>query len=135
MSDGTSRGNDQYAMTRHGPLAGDPIPTHGGLPGTGGCNGCTDCCHLPAISVTDEEAERLRTVYLALEEPRGALVITPDSEHDGWQTMEGPCVFRRLDRPFQAGGCRIYEHRPQGCDIFTCRFLLEGRRSGRFGGT
>ena len=114
-----------------GPLSGRSIPVHGGSPGAAGCNGCTDCCHLPEISITDEEAARVRSLYETLSEPRGNLVIHPDLEHAGWNSMQGPCVFRRLDSPLAQGGCRIYEDRPAGCDIFTCVFLLEQRRAHR----
>jgi Fe-S-cluster containining protein len=109
-------------ITAHGPLAGKPIPLYGGRPDAAGCNGCTDCCHLPQISVTDEEAARLHTLHAAWMEPIEPLVLSPDPAHEGWQIMQGPCIFRRLDRPLSAGGCRIYEDRPAGCDIFTCAF-------------
>ena len=112
-----------------GPLAGEPIPLHGGAPGAGGCNGCIDCCHLPEISVTDEEAARLRELF-DLGEHRGErLVLNPDAANEGWQIMRGPCVFRRSESPLDAGGCAIYEDRPASCRIFTCRLLLELRRS------
>ena len=114
-----------------GPLSGRSIPVHGGTPGSAGCGGCTDCCHLPEISITDEEAIRVQRRYRELAEPLGSLVIRPDAEHEGWSVMEGPCVFRRLDTPLALGGCRIYEDRPAGCDIFTCSFLLEQRRATR----
>src|SRR5579859_6116665 len=91
-----------------GPLSGQPISIHGGSPGHTGCNGCTDCCHLPEISITDEEAARVRRRYHALSEPLGELVIHADPTHEGWNTMRGPCVFRRLDTPVAQGGCRIY---------------------------
>jgi Fe-S-cluster containining protein len=112
-----------------GPLSGQPIPLHGGVPGDAGCGGCTDCCHLPEISITDEEAARVTAVYAELDEALGALVIRADPEHEGWSIMQGPCVFRRLDMPLSAGGCRIYADRPAACDIFTCAFLLERRRT------
>jgi Fe-S-cluster containining protein len=114
-----------------GPLAGQSIPLHGGLPGDAGCGGCTDCCHLPEISITDEEAARVTAAYAELKEPLGELVIRTDPANEGWSIMEGPCVFRRLDTPLAAGGCRIYADRPAGCDIFTCAFLLGKRRAIR----
>lgn len=116
-----------------GPLSGQSLPVHGGSPGDTGCNGCTDCCHLPEISITNEEATRIRQRYNTLSEPLGELVIRADSAHEGWNIMQGPCVFRRLDTPLAAGGCRIYEDRPAGCEIFTCVFLLEQRRATREG--
>jgi Fe-S-cluster containining protein len=112
-----------------GPLAGQSIPLHGGTPGQAGCHGCTDCCHFPEISITDEEALRVTERYRNFPEQLDELLIHPDPAHDGWDIMQGPCVFRRLDTPLAAGGCRIYEDRPAGCDIFTCAFLLEKRRA------
>jgi Fe-S-cluster containining protein len=114
-----------------GPLTGGSVPVHGGAPGRPGCGGCTDCCHLPEISITDEEAVRVRRRYETLSDPLGELVIQSDPGHKGWNFMQGPCVFRRPDEPLAEGGCRIYEDRPAGCDIFTCAFLLELRRSIR----
>jgi Fe-S-cluster containining protein len=112
-----------------GPLAGDAQPVHGGRPNGGGCNGCIDCCHLPEISVTDEEATRLLATYRSFEQPLGELSFSQDPAHEGWQIMAGPCVFRRYDRPLARGGCRIYDDRPSGCAIFTCRLLLDLRRA------
>ncbi len=112
-----------------GPLSGNPVPMHGGAPGDAGCNGCTDCCHLPEISITDEEAERIRVRHADLQEPLAELLIVRDPANDGWNIMQGPCVFRRLNTPLAAGGCRIYEDRPAACDIFTCAFLLGVRRA------
>ena len=110
-------------------MAGAPTPVHGGAPsGAKGCNGCVDCCHLPQISVTAEEAERLTAIARTFQEPLGELVIEPDPSFEGWRLMRGPCVFRRLDRPLAAGGCRIYADRPVGCAIFTCELLLEAKR-------
>lgn len=114
-----------------GPLGGQPQPRHGGAPGAAGCNGCTDCCHLPEISITDEEECRLEARYADLEAPMGELIIRPDPSNAGWKLMQGPCVFRQLDTPLAAGGCRIYDDRPAGCDIFTCSLLLELRRASR----
>lgn len=111
-----------------GPLAGEATPRHGGRPGRAGCEGCVDCCHLPEISVTDEEAARLRERYAELPAPLGALSLEVDPANEGWQIMQGPCPFRRLDSPLAAGGCRIYDDRPSSCAIFTCSFLLELRR-------
>ena len=111
-----------------GPLAGDAVPLHGGSPDRHGCNGCVDCCYLPSISVTDEEAARLRQLYQTLHHPAGELRLTPDGQFPGWQSMEGPCVFRRDGRAVESGGCRIYEDRPSSCRIFTCPFLLDLRR-------
>jgi Fe-S-cluster containining protein len=68
------------------------------------------------------------TLYSSIDEPLGTLDLVPDPGHEGWQIMRGPCVFRRQDSPLSAGGCRIYDHRPAGCRIFTCRLLLESRR-------
>jgi hypothetical protein len=115
-------------LRTRGPLAGEPIPLFGGRPNEGGCNGCTDCCHLPEIAVTDEEAERLSGLYAGWEGPIAPLRLAPDPAHAGWQIMQGPCVFRREDRPLTAGGCRIYGDRPASCDIFTCSFRLRLRR-------
>ncbi len=114
-----------------GPLAGAPTPQHGGTPGDAGCNGCTDCCHLPEISITDEEAARVTARYATLLEPMGELNVRRDDANPGWNIMQGPCVFRQLNTPLAAGGCRIYLDRPAGCDIFTCAFLLERRRVNR----
>lgn len=118
------------SVTQTGPLAGEPLPVHGGRPDKDGCGGCIDCCHLPEISVTDEEADLLRSLYPTIDAPLGALDLRSDDQNPGWQIMSGPCVFRRYDRPLEAGGCRIYEHRPAGCDIFTCRLRLNLRRTG-----
>ena len=82
------------------------------------------------ISVTDEEADTLNLVFSEIEEPLGDLVLSPDPDHDGWQIMRGPCIFRRYHRALAAGGCRIYEDRPASCAIFTCRLILELRRVG-----
>jgi hypothetical protein len=111
-----------------GPLAGLSIPLHGGSPGDAGCGGCTDCRHLPEISITDEEAARVTRRNADLPEPLGELLMRRDPANEGWNIMQGPCVFRRLDTPLVAGGRRIYEDRPAGCDIFTCALLLEKRR-------
>jgi Fe-S-cluster containining protein len=116
-------------ITSRGPLAGQPIPLFGGQPDAGGCNGCTDCCHLPEISVTDEEAARLRRLHAGWEGPIAPLSLRADPAHEGWQMMQGPCVFRQVDRPLAAGGCRIYADRPAGCDIFTCAYRLALRRA------
>lgn len=113
-----------------GPIHGEPLPLYGGRPGDGGCNGCIDCCHLPEISVTDEEAARLREIYEGFQAPLGTLTLTDDPANEGWKVMTGPCVFRRYDRPLTEGGCRIYADRPASCAIFTCRFLLDRRRAG-----
>ena len=112
-----------------GPLAGEPRPLFGGQPDADGCNGCTDCCHLPEISVTDEEAARLRGLHEEWKGPIAPLSLSPDPVHAGWQIMQGPCVFRQDDRPLAAGGCRIYADRPASCDIFTCSLRLALRRS------
>ncbi len=111
-----------------GPLAGEPIPVYGGRPTRDSCNGCIDCCHLPEISVTDEEANRLREIHSTFETPLGDLVLWIDPAHQGWQIMQGPCVFRQYDKPLSAGGCRIYADRPTGCEIFTCKLRTDLRR-------
>jgi Fe-S-cluster containining protein len=111
-----------------GPLGGYATPVHGGTPRIETCNGCTDCCHLPEISVTDEEAGLLRQVAEDVEVPNGELVFEPDRKRSGWQLMQGPCPFRALDSPGLPGGCRIYEHRPGSCRVFTCSSLLDLRR-------
>lgn len=116
-------------LNRPGPLTGESIPLYGGRPDADSCHGCIDCCHLPEISITDEEAERLRGIHTDFDGPLGELVVHPDPANDGWQIMTGPCVFRQYDRPLQAGGCRIYADRPAGCDIFTCRLRTDLRRS------
>lgn len=116
------------SLRTRGPLAGEPIPVHGGHPNRDRCNGCIDCCHLPEISVTDEEASRLRTIHSAFEAPLGELVLWGDPKHEEWQIMQGPCVFRRYDRPLGAGGCRIYADRPASCEIFTCKLRTDLRR-------
>ena len=84
-----------------GPLSGRSIPVHGGTPGNAGCGGCTDCCHLPKISITDEEAIRVERRYRELAEPLGSLVIRPDADNEGWSVMEGPCgsTPRHAPRP------------------------------------
>ena len=112
-----------------GPLAGEPSPVYGGDPGPDGCSGCIDCCHLPEISVTDEEAERIRVLFRRLDGAGEKLVLAPDESNPGWQIMQGPCVFRRPQRALQGGGCAIYDERPASCRIFTCRLLLDMRRN------
>ncbi len=112
-----------------GPVAGEDIPQHGGDPGLRGCNGCTDCCHLPEIAVTDEEAAELRILHAGFPHSLNPLIIAADTSHEGWQIMQGPCVFRQLDTPMAAGGCRIHDHRPSSCAIFTCRLLLDLKRA------
>jgi putative zinc- or iron-chelating protein len=116
-------------LERTGPLQGQNAPNYGGRPDATGCNGCTDCCHLPEISVTGGEADRLQRLYHTVEQPLGALLIHDDPHHEGWRIMKGPCVFRQEDRPIAAGGCRIYDDRPGGCRTFTCRLLLDLRRN------
>lgn len=116
-------------QTSNGPLTGHRLPQHGGHPDLRGCNGCTDCCHLPEIAVTDEEAAELRILHAGFPHRLDALSIVPDTAHDGWQIMRGPCVFRQVDTPLAAGGCRIHEHRPSSCAIFTCRLLLDLKRA------
>ena len=111
-----------------GPIAGLPTPNHGGAPDVSGCRGCTDCCHLSELSITSEEAERLRGIYPSFPGPLGELRMEPDPNFEGWFLMKGPCVFRRLNTPLAAGGCRIYADRPASCDIFTCAYLLQLRR-------
>lgn len=113
-----------------GPLAGEATPVHGGAPDGDGCNGCIDCCHLPEISVTDEEAGRLQALHAAFDQPPGELIIHDDPAHDGWKIMAGPCIFRRYDQPLATGGCTIYASRPVSCDVFTCTLRLELRRAG-----
>jgi len=113
----------------NGPLAGESLPQHGGQPDLRGCNGCTDCCHLPEIAVTDEEAAELRTLHAAFPQHLKALIMVPDTAHAGWQMMQGPCVFRQVDTPLTAGGCRIHDHRPSSCAIFSCRLLLDLKRA------
>jgi Fe-S-cluster containining protein len=107
-----------------GPLAGEPLPIHGGAPGDAGCNGCADCCHLLEISVTAEEAARLSALYAALPAPPGPLELDPDPARPGWMSMRGPCPFLRQG----TGRCGVYDDRPSMCRIFTCAFLLERRR-------
>jgi hypothetical protein len=119
---------------RQGPLTGDPKPVHGGSPSADGCGGCTDCCYLPEISVTDEESSTLAALAASRTEPGSTLVFTVDPAHDGWQIMHGPCVFRESSYPLHSGGCQIYEDRPSSCRIFTCTFLL-GLRSRPDGGS
>ncbi len=116
-------------LASNGPLAGENLPQHGGQPDLGGCNGCTDCCHLPEIAVTDEEAAELRVLHDDFARPLNSLIIQPDTAHEGWQIMQGPCVFRQVDTPLSAGGCRIHAHRPSSCAIFSCRLLLELKRA------
>jgi Fe-S-cluster containining protein len=111
-----------------GPIAGLPTPNYGGTPDAAGCRGCTDCCHLSELSITHEEAERLRAIYLNFQEPLGELRLQPDPNFEGWVLMKGPCVFRRINTSLAEGGCRIYQDRPASCDIFTCAYLLQLRR-------
>ncbi len=115
-------------VTAAGPMAGLNSPLHGGSPSRDACNGCTDCCHLPEISVTDEEATRLLRLYEDFDRPHGTLVIRADPDYPGWRIMQGPCVFRSHGSPAGAGGCRIYFDRPAGCAIFTCRLRLALQR-------
>src|SRR5947209_13985173 len=103
---------DGDGVLGRGPLAGDAIPVFGGKPDAAGCHGCTDCCHLPSISVTDEEAVRLRALHEGWAEPIEPLELASDPAHEGWSIMRGPCVFRREDPPLAAGGCRVYADRP-----------------------
>lgn len=70
-------------------------------------------------------------MHATFEEPLGGLEILPDPTHEGWQIMPGPCVFRQLDQPLAAGGCRIYADRPASCDIFICDLRLTLQRSAR----
>jgi hypothetical protein len=113
-----------------GPMGGLNQPIYGGAPsGIQGCNGCTDCCHLPEIAVTTEEAERLTSIA----RERGSVTPTPtfkpDKQREGWQVMLGPCSF------LEPGGCGIYADRPGSCRIFTCRLLLDQRRAAAVSGT
>jgi Fe-S-cluster containining protein len=118
-----------FEVPTSGPLAGEQAPIHGGNPNPSGCGGCVDCCHLPEISVTDEEAATLRTLHARLDGAAGPLDIRPRSGHDGWQTMHGPCSFRQEQQPLAQGGCRIYEDRPGTCRVFVCQFLRDLRFS------
>jgi Fe-S-cluster containining protein len=93
-----------------------------------GCLGCTDCCHLSEISVTDEEAARLSRLAPGFHDLAGELVFAHDRDRHGWQLMQGPCPFRAIDSPASPGGCRIYDDRPGSCRIFTCSLLLDLRR-------
>jgi len=122
---------DMSMQTSNGPLAGESLPQHGGHPDLSGCNGCTDCCHLPEIAVTDEEAAELRIRHADFPHPLKPLIIAPDTTHERWQIMQGPCVFRQVDAPLTAGGCRIHDHRPSSCAIFSCRLLLDLKRANR----
>jgi len=109
-------------------MAGEATPVHGGAPGLlAGCGGCTDCCHLPEISVTGEEAIKLSELYDRLDQPAGMLVILEDPSRQGWRVMRGPCAFRSINNA-TTSGCRIYQDRPGSCRVFTCRYLLELRR-------
>lgn len=114
-----------------GPLGGYQIPLFGGQPGLRGCNGCTDCCNLPEISVTDEEATLLATIADTVEMPAGEPQFALDPDRSGWQLMQGPCAFRDMNSTDLPGGCRIYEVRPGSCRVFTCEFLLELGRRGQ----
>ncbi|MGH2444187.1 MAG: YkgJ family cysteine cluster protein, partial [Chloroflexota bacterium] len=107
-----------------GPLTGHPVPQHGGTPDRDGCNGCIDCCHLPQISITRQEGDRLRELHAQFIEPPEELIIREDPSHPGWQVMNGPCVFRRAGKALMQGGCSIYQDRPATCAIFTCEFRL-----------
>ena len=112
-----------------GPLAGISQPVHGGQPGRHGCGGCTDCCHLPEIAITEAEAATLSALYDDLGSPEEMLRIVEDPERREWRKMLGPCAFRRSDRAVESGGCRIYGNRPGSCRVFTCQLLLDLRRS------
>jgi len=114
-----------------GPMAGEPRPVHGGRPGTAGCGGCVDCCHLPEISVTDEEALELQALAETVVELEAVPIFMADPAHKGWQIMRGPCAFRKSDSPVAAGGCRIYEIRPGACRIFTCKLPRVLRAASR----
>ncbi|HEX6506660.1 MAG TPA: YkgJ family cysteine cluster protein [Chloroflexota bacterium] len=115
--------------TLRGPIAGEPTAIHGGSPGAAGCHGCTDCCHLPEISITNDEAARLEAIYNTLEEPLGELLMEDDPAFEGWKVMKGPCVFRRPEATPTRGGCRIYSERPGACAVFMCSLLLDLRRA------
>lgn len=120
---------DMSIQANTGPLAGQSFPRHGGDPDLSGCNGCTDCCHLPEIAVTDEEAAELHALHDAVPQRLNPLIIAPDTAHEGWQIMQGPCVFRQVDTSLSAGGCRIHHRRPSSCAIFTCQLLLDLKRA------
>ena len=111
-----------------GPLAGEPVPVHGGTPGEGGCGGCVDCCNLPEIAVTAAEAQTLLRLYDDLDRPAGKLRIIDDPQRRDWRIMLGPCAFRKIGDDNGSGGCRIYAECPGSCRIFTCSYLLELRR-------
>jgi Fe-S-cluster containining protein len=111
-----------------GPLGGLPTPVHGGRPGMQGCGGCIDCCHLPEISVTAEEAALLSGLYHQLDQPESCLRIIEETGRRESLVMLGPCAFRRSGTPLESGGCRIHEERPGACRVFTCQFLLDLRR-------
>ncbi len=110
-----------------GPIAGEGAPLHGGHPTEVDCAGCTDCCHFPDISVSNDEATRLIQLQNQLPDVQ-RLVLQPDHNNAGWQLLKGPCPFRRLDVPLQLGGCRIYHDRPGTCVTFTCIFRLNRGR-------
>jgi Fe-S-cluster containining protein len=112
-----------------GPLSGISQPVHGGQPDRHGCGGCTDCCHLPEIAVTEDETATLSALYDELDAPAGMLRIVEDPKRRHWRKMLGPCVFRLSDWAVESGGCRIYDDRPGSCRIFTCQLLLDLRRA------
>lgn len=69
------------------------------------CNGCTACCRDTAITVTDEEAERLGVEHTKIVMGRRVLAHQSD----------GACVFLEDDH------CRIHAERPRTCRVFDCR--------------
>jgi Fe-S-cluster containining protein len=111
----------------HGPLAGEPIPLHGGSPTASTCGGCIDCCHLPAISLTVEEAARLEVLAITRQRVDEPLIIDLDPDRPDWRVMRGPCVFRGDDWSGPRG-CSIYDDRPGSCHVFMCALRADARR-------
>lgn len=105
-----------------GPIGGFTRPLLGGEPNATDCGNCVDCCHLPEIAVTDDEAAVLARKHEELS-IRRRLVLKPDHRHVGWLRMQGPCVFLS-EGAAGPRGCRIYEDRPGSCRIFTCALRL-----------
>ena len=105
-----------------GPVGGFRQPLFGGEPTAEACGKCTDCCHLPEISVTEEEVGILASKHeeLSVAQP---LVVRRDEGNAGWLVMQGPCVFLS-DGSAGQRGCRIYEERPGSCRVFTCSLRL-----------
>jgi hypothetical protein len=81
------------------------------------CSGCTLCCRLLPMK-KDKDRELPRTINLAI---AGGFLTPLDAlrmKHDFDKPAGERCMFQRHK------GCAIYEHRPFGCRMWNCRWLL-----------